>query len=370
MSERGNRILRFLDYWAGIPLCLLTAVYRKFHSHAMPKRPERMAILCQGAIGDLLLLSALIQSLHNKFPQAQIDLLLSQSNCQAAELLAHVHSALVFPVKNPLGLIFYLRRKKYDLLLDASPWTRLGAIVSNCSGAKYTAGFKSSGQMRHFAYDKSVAHSDKIHEKDNFLALGKSLWKDLEGGCSLVIPEQKELEKTLGAENFICLHMWAAGIKSCLKEWPEEHWRELCERLFSFGYRIFLTGGPADREKTENFVNRYFKESKNIASLAGKYKLGETAWILRQAKALVSVNTGIMHLGALAGVPTVALHGPTNPLRWGPLGKKCICLLPGSGERAYLDLGFEYPRKAKNTMGLISVEEVVIALNSLGVKTG
>lgn len=368
MSERGNSILRFLDYWAGIPLCMLTSLCRIFHFPDAPERAERIAILCQGAIGDLLLLSALIQSLHKKFPKLQIDLYLSKANCQGAELLPYVHSAICFPIKNFLSLILRMRREKYDLLFDASSWTRLGSIISNCSGAKYTVGFKTQGQMRHFGYNKSVTHSANIHEKDNFLALGKALWKDLEGECSLVIPKHKKIERALGDKRYICLHMWPSGIKSWLKEWPEKSWSELCERLLQSGYRILLTGGEADKEKTEKFIRRYFSISNDICSLAGKYKLSETASILRKAKALISVNTGIMHLGALLNLPTIGLHGPTNPLRWGPLGERSISLLPWAGRNAYLDLGFEYPKNAENTMGFISVNEVLNALEKLGVE--
>lgn len=368
MSERGNGILHFLDYWAGIPLCLLTALYRKLHHPLIPEKVERIAILCQGAIGDLLLLSALVQALHDKFPRVKIDLLLSRANYQAADLIPHIHSALIFSVRKPLNLVLYLRNIKYDLLIDASPWARLGAIISNCSNAKFTIGFKSHGQMRHFGFDKSIFHSDKIHEKDNFLALGKSIWKDLRGECKLVIRERKEIEKELGDEKYICFHMWPAGIKSHLKEWPDESWHRLCERLIQAGYRILLTGGAADTEKTENFIERYFKDNINIFSIAGKYDLREMASVLCKACALISVNTGIMHLGALANIPTVGLHGPTNPLRWGPLGMRSISLLPKVGRCAYLDFGFEYPRGAKNTMGLISVDDVLDALEKLGIK--
>ena len=73
-----------------------------------------------------------------------------------------------------------------------------------------------------------------------------------------------------------------------------------------------------------------------------------------------------MHLAALAGAPTVGLHGPTNPLRWGPVGRHVRALLPHKGPYAYLNLGFEYPRPFKPCLDSLPVEDVADALHSLG----
>jgi len=79
-----------------------------------------------------------------------------------------------------------------------------------------------------------------------------------------------------------------------------------------------------------------------------------------------------MHLAALLGRPLAALHGPTNPDRWGPIypdGKNeqnSLILGPGAKEGgAYLNLGFEYPNNLTYLMDQISVDAVVAALNKL-----
>ena len=74
-----------------------------------------------------------------------------------------------------------------------------------------------------------------------------------------------------------------------------------------------------------------------------------------------------MHLAALAGAPTVGLHGPTNPLRWGPWGRKVQSLLPHAGACAYLNLGFEYPEPPVSCLENLPVSDVLAALESMGV---
>lgn len=102
--------------------------------------------------------------------------------------------------------------------------------------------------------------------------------------------------------------------------------------------------------------------------MAGRVTLVELAAMFERAAAVVSVNTGVMHLASLAGAPTAGLHGATNPLRWGPVGEKAVSILPRSGRMAYLNLGFEYPPHVENAMANLVVEDVIEALNRLGVR--
>jgi ADP-heptose:LPS heptosyltransferase len=76
---------------------------------------------------------------------------------------------------------------------------------------------------------------------------------------------------------------------------------------------------------------------------------------------VVSVNTGIMHMADALSGSLVALHGPTNARRWGPVSTTSISLespLPGAG---YLDLGFEFPRQVPDCMKALSFDTVLTA---------
>jgi ADP-heptose:LPS heptosyltransferase len=98
-----------------------------------------------------------------------------------------------------------------------------------------------------------------------------------------------------------------------------------------------------------------------MKSVAGRYRLDEVIDLIGSAKCVVSVNTGLMHLAAAVGVPTVGLNGPTSAKRWGPIGPNVVCInsdLPGCG---YLNLGFEYDGRRTDCMRGISVDRVVSA---------
>ena len=66
MGERGNRLNRLLDRYAGIPLAACSAVARLGKKSVPDAAPQRVGFICLGAIGDLLLLSALISALRER----------------------------------------------------------------------------------------------------------------------------------------------------------------------------------------------------------------------------------------------------------------------------------------------------------------
>ena len=165
--------------------------------------------------------------------------------------------------------------------------------------------------------------------------------------------------------------MWPSGLRSHLKEWPANYWAELAVSLADAGYTVLFTGDQQDTSATELFLEWQIPTSyldKNlIRSIAGKISLPDLAYCLRRADAVVSVNTGIMHLAAIAGAPTIALNGAVNPSRWGPLGPKTRALLPEKGRSAYLNLGFEYEDTTDNVLRHLPVATVRDALAEFGI---
>lgn len=359
--ERGNVLLRQLDRLAGIPLVLPGAFYRKVGNLVRPKRqPARIGILCVGAIGDLLLVSALVNGIRKCAPCARLELTASCANASALPLLPDLDDTFSLSITRPLAFLAHLRSRKYDVLIDTGQWARITALLCAGSGAGITVGFSTPGQYRAMGYDIPVAHR-KRHELENFCALGSAIWPQFSGEAKLNLPPWQRRRKV------ICCHMWpSSGPGREMKEWPREYWAELVEKLLPAGFEIGLTGGGADVEATEDFLKRYFPDHPKVRALAS-LPLVELGRYFTQIAAVVSVNSGPMHLAALANVPTVGLHGATNPGRWGPVGANAIAVQPRRGEFGYLNLGFEYPANVKSAMASLPVADVLEALGKLRV---
>jgi ADP-heptose:LPS heptosyltransferase len=331
----------------------------------MPGDIRRVVILQTAAIGDTLLMSQGIRRLRKVLPNAQLVLALGRDNGAVAEVLPRSDEVVLIDVFSPIAALQALRALKPDLLIDYGTWPRINAVLTALAGARFTVGFKTPKQDRHFAYDYSAEHSCQRHEVVNQRALLGFLGATTDWDLSLEIPDSIAFSPPLPPQSFIVFHAWASGTRKRLKEWPAEYWRELGAWIADKTLGIILTGSSRDTSDTHRLAElvRANIDRVPVISVAGAYSLGQTACLLRTAKAVVSVNTGIMHLSALLGVPTIGLSGPSDPARWGPYGPQVVSLVPSQGAYAYLKLGFEYPRGGKPCLQYLSPHQVTSALS-------
>ncbi len=117
-----------------------------------------------------------------------------------------------------------------------------------------------------------------------------------------------------GERPFIALHPYAAH---ALKAWPREYWRELATGLEAHGVDWCALG------QGDPFLG-------TGKDLTGKTSLRQSCAILSQARALITGESGPMHLASAVGAPVVALFGPTGP-EWGfyPEGTRDVVLETG-----------------------------------------
>src|ERR1700730_18309715 len=342
-QKRGLRFRRQLDRLFGVPLLWTLGKLRRPRS--LPAEIHRVVILQTAAIGDTILMSQGIRRLRKVLPHAQIVLVLGRDNRAVAELLPRSDKVVLIVVLSPIAALQALRALKPDVLIDYGTWPRINAVLTALAGARFTAGFKTPKQGRHFAYDYSAEHSPQFHEVENQRALLGFLGATTDWDLSLEIPDSAAFCPPLPPQSFVVFHAWASGTRKRLKEWPREYWKELGVWIADRTLGIVLTGGQGDASDADRLAELLRAHIRNVPviSVAGSYSLAQTACLLRRAKAVVSVNTGIMHLAALLGVPTIGLSGPSDPARWGPHGPQVVSLVPNQGAYAYLKLGFEFP---------------------------
>jgi len=365
-NDRGNILLKFFDRHLGIPLLRVFGLVRK--KRRMPRDIHRIAVLKTAAIGDTVLLSGVIADLKKAFPGSRITFLSGNSNHEASALIRGVDKIVRLGMRNTLGNIFTVRREKYDLFLDFGPWARINALISCFSRSAFTVGFETGGQYRHYAYDAVVHHSGKIHELENYRNIVRAIGVEHSSPPDLELPSAVDdaVACKLPETEYVVCHPWPGGTKSHYKEWPADRWNRLAREINRMGFPVLFTGAEPDRLRTEDIL-KGLDDRSMATNLAGKLTLRDTAIVLKSTVLLVTVNTGIMHVGAALGVPLVALHGPTSSKRWGPYMKNGCQIaiespIPGCG---YLNLGFDYPANPPRCMEGISVEEVLRAAERL-----
>jgi ADP-heptose:LPS heptosyltransferase len=361
-SERGSRLKRILDLLFGSILVAALGSLRR--PRKQPTEVSSIGLFMFGAIGDTLLASAIVPDLKRAFPFARIVAFISKANRGVLDLLDAYDEVVVIPVTRPLAAVPLIRQHRVDVLIDIGQWAKVSALLARLARSRFTVGFKTRGQFRHFAFDAVIEHSPAVHELDNFRALL--------GGIGISGRSLPRFKPSLLAEiqvpaarAYVVFHPWASGFRSELREWAQSRWVQLGKLVLDWGFDIVVTGGPEDAPRADALVAA-LGGTDHAISLAGRASLRETTREVGRAAAVVSVNTGIMHLAALLDRPMVALHGPTNARRWGPIGTSAIVVGPGpEAGGGFLNLGFEYPRTPPDCMGQISVASVAQPLHAM-----
>ncbi len=162
----------------------------------------------------------------------------------------------------------------------------------------------------------SVADSDRDgHEVMRALsvvaALGHRLPRGDDGRLALRRPLPRA--QPFGGERYVVVH---PGASVPARRWPTERARALVDLLVERGWRVAVTGGPAETARTAAVAGRLRPQ---VADLGGRTDLRALAAVIDGAAALVSGNTGPAHLAAAVATPVVSIFAPVVPAaRWKP----------------------------------------------------
>ncbi len=358
--QRGSKKNRILDYWVGIPLLNLLATFHRRRSK-LPQNIRRIGVMCSPALGDTLLFSAVLQDLRAHFgPEVEIVHFCMKPNFAAAEIIPGADRRVVIDLTDPPATVKQMRAEQVDVLFDFSSWQRLTAFYSLMAGAKFTAGFTTAGQHRGRGYDVQVVHRSDLHEVENFRSILRSLAIPTGSPPRVVVPDGPPDELS-EAKDIVVFHLWASGQRSWLREWPEDRWIAVAQQIGGPETVFAISGAPSDMVRTEPFLQKMHAAGLNAVPFAGSDGFRSLTRLLQRVRLVVSVNTGVMHLAAIAGAPTVSINGPNRNGRWGPVGPRAIGLeAPGEG-CGYLHLGFNFDGQATDCMERTTVDMVVAA---------
>lgn len=342
--KRGKPTNRNIDRWIGVPLVWLGSRFHKRRSR--PTNPKRIGILAALAVGDTVLLGGITADLKWLNPDATIVVVCTGGVRGCAEILPGVDEIVEISMSQLPQAIRAIREQKFDVLFDVHQWARLQALLTLTSGARYTVGFSTPGQYRHFGFDLAVPYQSDVHAVKTYQSLVCAAgWPTFTPPFLELKPLSPAISRTLydmvADRTCVVFHAWP-GTAPTVRGWPEHYWVELARSLNLPDLRVILTGGRADKPASERLQNHLLAAGIDCVLSPDLGGLNGLAHLVRAVDAVVTVNTGTMHLAAAAGARTVAINGPTASLRWGPVGAHTVSVdapVPGCG---FLVLGWEF----------------------------
>jgi heptosyltransferase III len=293
------------------------------YTHQSP--PGRLLIICTRRIGDVLLATPLIRTFKQCWPKAKIDLLVFKgtesilhSNPDIENIISIEEHPNFFQHYRLIKKIF----RRYDMAVSTLPGDK--GILYTYFAAKYRVGMLHQDKSRWWKrrlLSKAVEFDNiSTHTVLMNLRLAEIFQLKL---CSEIViswkksDQQKVLELINTTKKLAILHLRP---KFSYKEWTKEGWIGVANWLSQKGYSVVLTGDSNEFEKkmANELINSL---PKNVMNRVGQLTFNQVGFLISLAQIYIGPDTVVTHIAAALGVPTLALFGPSNPVKWGPWPK-------------------------------------------------
>ena len=286
---------------------------------------KRILIIQTASIGDVILATALVETLHHSYPEASLDFLVKKGNETLFLNHPFLHQLIVWDKRskkysNFLKIIRQVRQAKYDLVINVQRFFLTGLLTA-LSGAGVTRGF-SKNPLSIF-FNRRIQHRiDKgIHE----VTRNHSLISDLVISGNILprlypcAADEAEIAQFINGR---CYTISPASLWFT-KQYPVEKWIELIVQI-PHSANIYLLGAKSDMALCEELITR--TGHPGITSLAGKLTFLQSAALMKRAHMNFTNDSAPMHLSSAVNAPVTAVYCSTIPgFGFGPLSSdSCV----------------------------------------------
>ena len=210
-----------------------------------------------------------------------------------------------------------LRRQRYDVAIDAQGLLK-SAVVARVAKASERAGFNGAS-ARESAATLLYSSRVKVPLQDHAVQRIRSLFA---AALGYDVPREAPTFglRPQGEPNGYCV--LTHGTTWRTKHWPESFWTRIAHRAARAGLTPVLPwGSDAERSRAQRIARQV-----DGSKVAPRLRLDEAIGLLSGARAVVGVDSGLSHLAAALGRPTVVVYGPTDRRRTGCIGARARSL--------------------------------------------
>lgn len=293
-------------------------------------------------VGDMVMAQTLFMCLKQRHPECAIDVLAPQWSAPILERMPEVRQVLDFPLGH--GALELSTRKaigkqlkgKYDQAI-LLPNSLKSAITPFFAGIPQRTGWR--GEMRYLLLN-DIRKLDKSRYPlmiERFMALAYEknapIPQPYPRPYLVVKPEDKQAALQafdLTPDSAPVLALCPGAEFGEAKRWPEKHYAELAKHYMQRGWQVWLFGSKSDRPGCEA-IRHYLPEAlqQNAHNLAGETSLAQAIDLLSCAEAVVSNDSGLMHVAAALNRPIAAVYGSTSPDFTPPLADQVAIVRTG-----------------------------------------
>jgi len=274
-------------------------------------------------IGDFVRCHSVVKVLRERFPDRPVDLLATSLCAPLADYMPGVRQAIIadlprsrLALSQQNALAQRLKHEGYGLALTM-PRTWKAALAPYLAGIPERVGF--AGEVRFVLLNDMRFGEKKLSrmvDRCAMLALPRGASQPPDWPLPELIVPAAEItawrsRRSLTEECPIVA--LAPGAVGPAKRWTTEGYIALARRLTDDGAAVWVLGGPGEKA-----VARQIAAGSGARDLTGA-DLRDAILALAAASVAVSNDSGLLHVAAAAGTPSIGIFGPTSPWHWAPL---------------------------------------------------
>jgi ADP-heptose:LPS heptosyltransferase len=270
--------------------------------------PQKILIIRLSSIGDIVLTFPVVAAIKSYFPGCQIDYVTKKQFATLLEACPGINQAYYFD--NSLAqLRQQLDFKQYNAVFDLHHNLRTRLLLFASAAPVYR--FPKSNIQKWLLTQFKLRPKQRTHVVERYLAPLREFvhdWKPLHAPYQYKIPitAQFDVEKrySLKPKTYVAI---AIGAQFATKRMPTDL---LIELIGKMTLPIVLLGGKEDLQTAQLIIENC--PQNELVSAVGQTSIHESAWLVQNAKALLTHDTGLMHIGASFELPIHVIWGNTT----------------------------------------------------------
>lgn len=328
----------------------------------------KILVIRFSSIGDIVLTTPVIRCLKQQVKGAEVHYITKKQFAPILEKNPFIDKAYSID-KNVTEVSSLLKKESYNLIIDLHHNLRSAQLKSILG--KKSRSFSKLNVEKWLMVNLKINRLPGIHIVDRYFETVQSLGVKNDGkGLDYFIPAKDEVDiKTLPAEFQKGYIGFVIGAKFATKQLPKEKIASLIRKLDT---PVILLGGKEDNEKALGIISSLpASVSRLVYNACGIFNLNQSASLVRQAKKIITHDTGLMHIAAAFKKEMVSVWGSTIPEfgMYPYYGSSQIpnlkSQIPNLSCRPCSKLGFtECPKGHFKCMNEINEEEIVQFISS------
>ena len=273
------------------------------------REKTKVLVLRFSSIGDVVLTTPVLRCLK-KIPGKEFEIHYATKKKFAGILKNNPHIHKIHTLDGKLSLLMReLKKENFDYIIDLHKNLRTALVKLKLRKKSFT--FPKINLQKWLAVNLKKNMLPNVHIVDRYIFAANALGikNDNLGLEYYFLPEVKNIKldeyKNIFQSGYIG---FVIGGMHSTKKLPNEKIASIIEKL---NYPVILFGGKEDEENGDEVVK--ILNSKNVFNACGKHSLDESAFLVSNAKVIITHDTGLMHIAAAFYKPIVSVWGNTIP---------------------------------------------------------